>query len=325
MHTLPGDELPDELAGAVADPLLATTLGRLRLRNPIILASGFLGETGQSLVRCFAHGCGGVVTKSIGTLPRLGHANPTVVEVDGGLLNAIGLANPGMEHYRSELAAVRDAQVPGPIIGSIFGADPQEFSQLAKGMAAAGADALELNLSCPHVKGVGTEVGSDPRLVEQITAATTAAVSIPVFVKLSPNIADILPIAAAAVDGGAAGLTAINTVRGMAIDVRLRRPILSHGQGGLSGPAIRPVGVAAVFRIASHLQVPIMGVGGISCGADALEYLMAGAHAVQVGTALMDRGPLAFAHIATELRDFLRVEGFGKVSEVIGLAQGERP
>ncbi len=293
----------------------------LELRNPFLLASGIWGETGASLVGAWRAGAGGVITKSIGEGPRAGYPNPTV-ETYGtwGMLNAMGLPNPGIDEYLAEMAAARDAGAV--IVGSVFAGDEAGFARLARRMSSAGVRAIELNLSCPHAEGFGTEVGSEPGQVERIVRAVTAETKLPVIAKITPNAADPAALAAAAERGGAAAVSAINTVRGLAIDVRLKRPVLSHGLGGLSGPAIKPVGLACVWQIYERVRIPIVGVGGIARAEDALEYVMAGARAVEVGTQVAFEGIDVFGRLARELGTLLDELGFARLEDAVGAAHG---
>ena len=299
---------------------LRTEIAGVRLRNPTMLASGFLDETGGSLVRVYRAGAGAVVTKSIGPDPREGYDNPTVLELETGLLNAVGLPNPGIEAFLPELKEVLGAKAV--VIGSVFGKDAAEYAKVAARMAEAGAAAVELNLSCPHAKGLGSEIAQSEDAVRDFTRAVKDAVSVPVFPKLSPNVADIASFAAAAEKGGADGIVAINTVKAMAISPELRMPVLANRFGGLSGPAIRPIGVRAVYDIYDRVDVPVIGVGGVDSGAAALEYLMAGASAVQVGTALVGQGLGVFERITRELASLLEDLGIRSVSEAVGVAHG---
>jgi dihydroorotate dehydrogenase (NAD+) catalytic subunit len=297
---------------------LDVELAGLRLGNPFILASGIWGETGATLARALRAGAGAAVTKSISLEPHAGYPNPTVVELPAGLLNAMGLPNPGIEAYKEE---VEEALRPGkPLIGSIFGANSTEFLELARKMEGYGVHALELNLSCPHAKGYGSTLGQDPEMTKRITAAVKSAVSIPVFVKLTPNVASIASLARAASSGGADGVSAINTLRGVVIDVELARPVLSHVSGGYSGAGIKPVGVWAVYEIASSVDIPIIGMGGISTGEDAAEYMMAGAAAVQVGTAVLRGRDSTFTRLSKELGAFLDRKGYRRASRLTGAA-----
>lgn len=302
---------------------LAVRIGPVALRNPLLLASGIWGESGASLAGAWQAGAGGVITKSIGERPRPGYPNPTVESYgDWGMLNAMGLPNPGMDEYPREIAVARDAGAT--VIGSVFGGDAAEFARLGKRMAATGVVALELNLSCPHAEGYGTEVGSEPADVEEIVRAVTREVRIPVIAKITPNSPDPAALAAAAEKGGAAAVSAINTVRALAIDVTLRRPVLAHGLGGLSGPAIKPVGLACVWQIFERVSIPVIGVGGISTADDAVEYLMAGARALEIGTAVTQGGISVFGRLATELSERLDALGFRSVDRVVGIAHETR-
>ncbi len=305
------------MRGPVAD--LSTRVAGLALRNPFLLASGIWGETGESLRGAYEAGAGGVITKSIGRAPRTGYPNPTVEMYDRwGFLNAMGLPNPGIGEYPREIAIARAAGAP--VIGSVFGHDAEEFAELAEAMEGAGVAALELNLSCPHAEGLGAEIGSEPEAVERITRAVVSRTRLPVIAKLTPNTHDIAALARAAERGGASAVSAINTVRGMAIDVHLRRPTLAHGMGGLSGPAIKPVGLACVFQIHRAVRIPVIGVGGIVTAEDALEYLLAGARAVQIGTAVALDGIGVFGTLVRDLGRRLDELGVAGLEELIGAA-----
>jgi dihydroorotate dehydrogenase (NAD+) catalytic subunit len=298
---------------------LTARVGALAFRNPLLLASGIWGESGASLARAWRAGAGGVVTKSIGSEPRPGYPNPTVEQYDRwGFLNAMGLPNPGIAEYPREIAVARAAG--GPVVGSVFGHDADEFARLARAIAATGVVAVELNLSCPHAEGLGSELGQDPEQVAEITRAVKRAVGVPVWVKITPNVAAPEEIAAAAEAAGADAITAINTVRALAIDSTLRRPTLAHGLGGLSGPAIKPIGLACVWNIYERVRVPIVGVGGISSAEDALEYVLAGASALQVGTAVALEGIEVFGRLARELGALLEARGVGRLAELVGAA-----
>lgn len=301
----------------VAD--LRTDIAGVPLRNPFLLASGIWGESGESLKGAWDAGAGGVITKSIGTSSRPGYPNPTVETYERwGFLNAMGLPNPGIEEYPQEVRIAREAGAL--VIGSVFGHDADEFGGLAERLASTGVAAIELNLSCPHAEGLGSEVGSDPKAVTEITHAVVRRVRVPVIAKLTPNTHDIAALAAAAEEGGAAAVSAINTVRGLAIDTTLRRPTLSHGLGGLSGAAIRPVGLACVWQIYRRVRIPIIGVGGIMTGDDALQYLMAGARAVEVGTAVAFDRIRVFTRLVGELGDRMEALGIARVTDAVGLA-----
>jgi len=303
----------------VPSPSLETKIGPVRLENPLLLASGILGETAESMVRVHLSGAAGVVTKSIGLEPRRGYVNPTVFEFEGGLLNAMGLPNPGIEYFRH---VIRSLKAEGIFtVGSIFDAEPEGFANLGSIMQEEGADAVELNLSCPHARGVGSEVGSDPGNVSRIVRAVRGAVGIPVWAKLTPNTHDIAGLASAAEAAGADAIVAINTVRAMAISSRARMPVLSNASGGLSGRAVKYIGLKAVYDISSVCSIPVIGVGGIYSGTDVAEYLMAGASAVQIGTAVAEHGPELFSKINAQLLRFMKREHFSSLEELKGIAR----
>ncbi|TFH40155.1 MAG: dihydroorotate dehydrogenase, partial [ANME-2 cluster archaeon] len=281
-------------------PSLALEITGLKLENPIILAAGVLGTTGSSLKRMADSGAGAVVTKSIGSEPKEGHQNPTMVKLDCGFLNAMGLPNPSYKDFQDELATAKQGGIP--VVASVFGAHPDEFAKIIIGLQ--GADAYELNVSCPHATGYGAVVGTDPVLVEEITRAAKKATRAPVWVKLTPNVTDIVVIGEAAQKGGADAVVAINTVRGMAVDIHSGYPILGNIYGGLSGQAIRPVAVKCVFDLYKALDIPIIGVGGVGNWQDAVEIMMAGASAVQIGSAVYDDVNI-FNKICTGLSGYL--------------------
>jgi len=293
---------------------LKASLGRFELVNPIVLASGVLGVTVASLRRAIDSGAGGAVSKSIGLEPREGYVNPTVVATDCGLLNAVGLSNPGARAFSEELA--RGEKLP--IIVSIFGGGPAEFSRVVEILNGNEFLAYELNLSCPHVEGVGTEIGHDPEVVASVVKAVKSKTSKPVFAKLSPNTHRLVDVAKAAVDSGADGLTAINTLSAMTIDTETFRPILTHKKGGLSGGAIRPVAIRCVYDLYENLKVPIMGCGGVSSWEGAAEFLLAGASAVQVGTA-MYAGYGVLREITRGLDEYMKRKKFRRLEDIIGL------
>lgn len=299
---------------------LGVRIAGLNLRSPFLLASGIWGESGESLAGAWRAGAGGVITKSIGEGPRPGYPNPTIEVYDQwGLLNAMGLPNPGIDEYPREIEIARRAGAT--VIGSVFAGDAAEFARLSERIEATGVLAIELNLSCPHAEGFGTEVGSLPADVERIVRAVVERVHVPVIAKITPNTSDAAALALAAEKAGAAAISAINTVRGMAIDVTLRRPVLAHGLGGLSGAAIKPVGLACVWQIYRRVKIPVIGVGGIRTGTDALEYVMAGARAVEVGTAITFDGIAAFGRLNRELSERLDALGYSRLEDAVGAAQ----
>ncbi len=263
----------------------------ITLRNPLILCSGVLGIATPLFSRLEQHGVGGIVTKSISLTANEGYDTPAIAVVQGGILNAMGLPNPGVDAFIEE---IRDADLSVPLIVSIYGKDAGEYAKMAQKISPY-CDAIEMNLSCPHAGGL-LAIGQQEKLVREVVSLTKDASDVPVIAKLTPNVTDITAIGMAAQEGGADAISAINTVRGMAINIHQGHPVLSNVSGGLSGPAIKPVGVKCVWDLAGAVDIPIIGIGGISSYEDVIEYMMAGASAVQLGTVLGTKG---IAHIGT--------------------------
>lgn len=299
-------------------PDLRIDLCGIKLENPLILASGIWGVTGESMKKVCGAGAAAVVTKSIGTTPRDGHSNPTLIEIPHGLLNAMGLPNPGIDEFGTEINILKECGVS--VIGSIFGADSGEYGALAKKMEGLGVDGIELNLSCPHAKGLGLELGSDPDQVKDCVGAVKEAVKLPVFAKLTPHTPRIVDLGAAAMEAKADALVAVNTIRAVSIDIKTGTPVLGNKIGGYSGPALKPIGVRAVYELRSELDIPVIGVGGIMTGEDVVEYLMAGAAAVQIGSGVFYEGIEIFNKIEDELLTFMEDNGYAKISDIEGLA-----
>jgi dihydroorotate dehydrogenase (NAD+) catalytic subunit len=298
---------------------LGVNVGGLELVNPTMLASGILGYSTETLESIVEGGAAAVVTKSIGAEPRRGYDNPTVVQVGCGLLNAMGLPNPGIREFAREIRRAK-AVLRVPVIVSVYGYSEDEYALVARKAVNSGADAVELNLSCPHVERTGSEIGQDPEILAAIVRKVKASVNRPVIVKLSPNVTSIVDLGQVAVKAGADALTAINTVRGMAIDAETAMPILSNKVGGLSGPAVKPVALRCVYELFEHVRVPVIGCGGVSSWRDAAEFLLAGASAVQVGTAVAFEGSSVFSAITRGLSAYLKRKGFGSVREIVGLS-----
>ena len=292
----------------------------LKFRNPTMLASGFLGISGLTLRRAVEAGAGAIITKSSSLKPREGNPGPTIVELPVGLLNAIGLASPGIVLMKDEIEEAKRSGVP--VIVSVFGFSVSDYSKSARFAETYGADAVELNVSCPHVSGV-SEIGQDPKIVAKVTRTVKQAVDIPVFAKLSPNVSNIVEIGRAVERAGADAITAINTIKGMLIDIRVRLPVLSAKIGGLSGPAIKPVAVRCVYELAEKVKLPIIGVGGIMGWEDAVEFFLAGASAVQIGTAILRKDLNVFSEVTEGLASYLKANGFTSVSELVGLAHSK--
>ncbi|ASJ13170.1 dihydroorotate dehydrogenase [Thermococcus thioreducens] len=298
---------------------LEVELFGIRFENPLILASGINDKVPEQWIRAHEEGAGGVVTKSIGIGPRTGYDNPTIVELPYGLINAMGLPNPGWKGF---LEMVEGYTFDFPLIVSIFGGTPDEFAFLAEKLSDV-ADAFELNLSCPHAKGYGMEIGQRPENVYEVVKAVKEATDRPVIAKLTPNIGDITKLGLAAEKAGADAVSAINTLKAIAIDVYAKRPILSNRVGGYSGPGVKPVALRAVYDLARTLEIPVIGIGGITTWQDAVEFLLAGASALQIGTAVSLRGWKVFREINEGIARYLESEGFSSVREIVGLALEE--
>lgn len=299
---------------------LEVELADLRLRNPTILASGILGSSYGLMKRVEGAGAGAITTKTITREPREGYSNPVFVDLGFGYLNAMGLPNPGITAFKIELRKAA-CNIRIPVIASIGGRGEEEFVEVAEQALDAGCSGLELNLSCPHVSGYGLEIGSDLQLACNIIRAVRSASSKPVFAKISIHQArsDII---SRYLDSGADGVTAINTVRAAAICTESMTPILSNIFGGLSGPCIRPIAVAAIYEIRREFpDIPIIGVGGVDGWRAALELILAGANAVGVGSAIARKDLEIFVEIIEGLRKFLAEKGFKSIKELVGYAQ----
>jgi len=278
-----------------------------------------MNENAGSMKRVFDCGASAIVTKSIGLNPKEGYPNPTFVELENGILNAMGLPNPGIEEFGKEIKELKKLNIP--VIGSIFGSTFHEFIKLSEKMHSYGADALELNMSCPHAKGYGLEIGADAKLVKEITSKVKESCNIPVFVKLSSNLTDITEIAKSAEKGNADGIVAINSIKAMKINLDMKMPVLANKTGGYSGKAIKPIGVRCIYDIAKNVNIPVIGVGGITTGEDALEYIMAGASAVQIGTGVYYRGVDIFKKVCKEIEYWMKYHNYKTLSELIGVAR----
>ena len=274
------------------------------------------------MIRVSRAGAGAVVSKSFNRKGREGYRNPSFIEVEGGFLNALGIPNPGMEEMREEVETASKQRVP--VIASVFGFDAEEFAESAMMGERGGAIAVELNVSCPHVKEVGVEIGQRPNVVAEVTQTVKSRVHVPVFVKLSPNVTDITEVARAAEGAGADAITAINTVLGTAVDVDSGFPILGGVLGGLSGPAIHPIALRAVYQIRQAVRIPIIGVGGIEDWKGAVQMMMAGASAVQIGSAVTSRGLEVFREVTTGIGKFLEKKGYRSIQEIISTAAAHR-
>ena len=295
--------------------MLEIKLSGLKLKSPIILASGILGVSYSSMKRIFNAGAGAVTSKSIGPRPRKGFKNPSILEIyPGTFINAVGLGNPGIDNFLAEIKEIKENKIP--LIVSVFGDTNESYLNVASKAEKAGADAIEINISCPHAEV--SSIGIDRDLTYSVVSTLKEKLKVPLFVKLNPNITDIGEIALAAESGGADGVVAINTLGAMVIDINTRRPILAHGSGGLSGKAIHPIAVKKVYDLYKVLKIPIIGCGGISSWKDVVEFILAGASAVQIGTALY-KGVEIITEMNNSLSNFLEKNGYKSISELIGL------
>jgi len=297
---------------------LSTKVGGLKLANPVTAASGTFGYGLDLLEFCPPEALGAVVTKGLSPRPRRGNPMPRVVETAAGMINAIGLQNIGVEAFCRD--ALPELRARGAVVVvNVFGERMEEYVEvIARSEREDGVAGYELNVSCPNVTAGGMEFGHDPAPLEKLTAMCRAATRRQLWVKLSPNAPDLVATARAAVAGGAEALTLINTVRAMAIDADARRPVLANGCGGLSGPAVKPIALRMVWEVHRALPaVPLVGIGGIESGRDVAEFLLAGASAVQVGTAIF-RDPAAPLRIVAELERFCEEHEVSDVTELIG-------
>jgi dihydroorotate dehydrogenase (NAD+) catalytic subunit len=298
-------------------PELSITLGRLKLRNPILVASGTFGYAREMAGLVDFAQLGGIIPKTVTAQPRIGNPPPRTVETACGLLNAIGLDNDGLDHFITDhLPYLRT--LPTAVIANIAGKTADEFTEMAAKLTphTASLAGLELNLSCPNVAG-GTDFATDPTVTSKIVRSCRDVCPLPIVAKLTPNVTDIVAIAKAAADGGADAVSAVNTFVGMAIDWRRKRPVLGNVTGGLSGPAIKPLALRAVWQIARAKAVPVIGIGGIATVDDVMEFLVAGASAVQLGTVNF-YDPTAAQRIVGELPGALADLGAASMREVVG-------
>ncbi len=301
------------------EPSLATCIGTIQLDRPVILASGILGISMDVFDRLYRSGAGAVVTKSLSNEPWEGYPNPTIISVKGGgWINAVGLSNPGATAFAEIIRSNQDV----PIIVSLVGSVPEEFETMISRFKGCRVTAYELNLSCPHVEKVGLEVGDDPRLVEDIVTAVKGASDVPVIAKVGLGTTHYLDTVGTAISAGIDAITAINTVRSIAIDVRTQRPILSNGFGGLSGTPIKQIALRCVYEIVSKYDIPVIGCGGISSWEDAVEFLLAGACAVQLGSAVGDRWINIFDEINGGILQYMAEMDIARITDMVGLAQG---
>jgi dihydroorotate dehydrogenase (NAD+) catalytic subunit len=295
---------------------LSVSVGPLRLRNSILVASGTFGYAREMAGTVDFNQLGGLIPKTVTRQPRAGNAPPRTVETASGMLNAIGLDNDGIDHFiRHHLPYLRT--LPTAIIANIAGKNEDEFVEMASMLAGqSGLAALELNLSCPNVAG-GVDFATDPAVTSRVVSRVRAVCKLPMLAKLTPNVTDIVAIAKAAADGGADAVSLVNTFVGMAIDWRKRRPILGNVTGGLSGPAIKPLALRMVWQVAKQVRIPVVGIGGIATVDDVMEFLVAGATAVELGTVNF-YDPTAAERIAQQLPQAFEELGAKSVLDLIG-------
>jgi dihydroorotate dehydrogenase (NAD+) catalytic subunit len=305
---------------------LSVSAPGLDMSNPLMLASGIQGANAASLHRVAASGAGGLVSKSIGPLPREMYPGPVCVEAATNVvLNAMGLPNPGVDVFAEMIESETFSK---PLLVSIFGGNSEEFAAVAGRLVDAGAKSLELNLSCPHAKPGSRAliIGQQPELIEEVVGAVADAVNVPLYAKLTPNTTTITDEAGAAVSAGASGLSLINTVSALEVDPYVGRPIIGNLMCGLSGPAVRPIAQRKLAEVSLAMRrdeintVPILGMGGITSGLDVARFIMLGATAVQVGTALVDKDVAAFEEILTELESMMTETGYANLAQMRGAA-----
>ena len=300
---------------------LETKIGKIILRNPMILASGVLGTSYSVLTRLYEAGLGAVVTKSIGINLRKGNPNPSVFALNNirSLISSVGLANQGYELYREDLEILVKNRVPTVV--SIFGEKKSDFVQILDRLKDLPIEAFELNFSVPNPEKKGNELGSDPEIVHDVVKTLKTYTNIPLWVKLSPNVTDIIEIASAAIKGGSDAIVAINTLKAMVIDIYTKQPILGSKRGGLSGSAIKPVGIRYIYDLFEKFgkEIPLIGVGGIYRGEDIIEYLLAGASAVEIGTSLGVAYPENMINFfQMKLKRYMKEQNYETISEIVG-------
>ena len=298
---------------------LRTTVAGLEFRNPIVLAAGTAGYGRELAEVVDLERLGGIVTKAVSLQPRHGAPAPRVAEFAGGMINAIGLANPGVAEVRAQHLPWLAERLPGTrVIVNVVGSAVEDYAAVIEALEdGAGVDAYELTVSCPNVKAGGMEFGSDPTALTDVVSRARAVTRRPLFVKLSPALADVVGAARTAVAAGADGLTLVNTLPGLVIDVERRRPALGFGSGGVSGAGLLPVGVLATWKVRRAVDVPLIGIGGVSSATDALQYVLAGASLVGIGTAAM-RDPRLPARVVRDLERWCEAHAVRSLSDLVG-------
>ena len=298
---------------------MSVELAGVRLKNPVITASGTFGFGREYGEFVDLNELGAICVKGLTLLPRQGNPPPRIAETPSGMLNSVGLQNPGVEYFvKKELPFLKGFNTI--VIANISGNTAEEYCKMADIISNSDTDMVELNISCPNVKAGGVAFGTDPCVVEEITAVVRKHCKKPLIVKLSPNVCDIAMIARAAERGGADCISLINTITGMVIDIETRRPILKNNIGGLSGPAVKPVAVRMVWQAAKAVKIPIIGMGGISSGEDAVEFMLAGASAVSVGTYnFID--PYACIKVRDGIKEYMEGHKCNSIKDIVGTVQ----
>ena len=303
---------------------LSTTLCGALLPNPLVLASGILGLSHEIMDRVACAGAGAITTKSCSLKPRPGYPNPTILDWGSGLINAVGLSNPGVEVMVEEIRAAKQRLTPlgVPVIASIFAETIYDFGTVARFISEAEPDLIEVNISCPNIDDrYRLMFAADPYVASQVTRRVKQNTDVPVLVKLSPNVTDLARIARQVVDAGADGITAINSLGpGIVIDIETCRPVLAHKTGGVSGPAIHPIAVRCVLDICRAVSVPVVAIGGVTTGRDVIEMILAGATAVGIGSAVYYRGMAVFQELCDELKAYMERHGYGGLEAFRGKA-----
>ena len=295
---------------------MAVSLGRLKLNNPVMTASGTFGYGEEYAGYVDLNKLGAIVVKGLSLKPRLGNPPPRIMETTGGMLNAVGLQNIGVDAFIEEkMPFLR--QFDTKVIANIYGETYDEYKKVARKLSSVkGIHALEVNISCPNVKNGGLSFGSDPKIAARMTRAVKDETSLPVIVKLTPNVTDITAIAEAVEKAGADAVSLINTLTGMSVDLKTRRPHLKNITGGLSGPAIKPVALRMVWQVVQRVSIPVIGIGGIMTAEDALEFLVLGAKAVQIGTANFIN-PLVTMEVVEGMKNYLAEQKIKDINEII--------
>lgn len=301
---------------------LSTKICGKVLKNPLVLAAGFLGTNAELLTRVAKNGAAAVTTKSCTLLPRKGHENPTVLAIECGIINAVGLANPGVDQTIFEIQKLKKMlKGEALIIASIAGGTLKEFGLLTKKISIAQPDFIEVNISCPNTElEFGRPFGADKKDAAHVTRIVRKNTQIPIIVKLSPNVTDIKEIARSVEEAGADAISAINTLVGMVIDIDAGKPVLTNKRGGISGPGIKPIALRCVFDIAEVVKIPIIGLGGVTNGQDVITMMMAGASAVGIGTGIHYRGMSIFKKVVKEIKDYMHKNGYHSLSDFRGVA-----